>query len=134
MSYKKCTKCGEELPATTEYFEKDSRIKTGIGAQCKVCRSKWRKQYYKDNPQINRNTHYKRTYGITLDKWNDIFTAQHGRCLICGKHQNETKGILHVDHDHQTDEVRGLLCILCNSRLGWYEDHIKEINQYLKGD
>jgi flagellar biosynthesis GTPase FlhF len=56
-------------------------------------------------------------------------------CDICGIHQDEFKRNLDVDHDHNTGEVRGLLCTPCNSGIGKLKDSInmleKAIN-YLK--
>lgn len=49
MEIKICTQCGKELPATNDYFFKDERGKGGLRAQCKVCRSRYDKQRYKNN-------------------------------------------------------------------------------------
>lgn len=40
--------------------------------------------------------------------------AQEQRCAICKKHESEFKNRLHVDHNHRTSKVRGLLCYSCN--------------------
>ena len=40
QSYKKCTKCGEEKPATKEYFHAQNKTKDGIKSVCKICRAK----------------------------------------------------------------------------------------------
>ena len=62
-------------------------------------------------------------YGITEDQYNSMLVEQEGVCIICG--QKETKKsrtgnivALHVDHDHSTGKVRGLLCHKCNTILG----------------
>jgi hypothetical protein len=54
-----------------------------------------------------------------------MFDAQHGLCAICRK---PPKGgsrtrVLHVDHCHETNTVRGLLCTTCNSGLGALGDN-----------
>ena len=41
MQHKKCTKCGEEKPATPEYFHKDSQNKSGLKMSCKQCVKAW---------------------------------------------------------------------------------------------
>ena len=62
-------------------------------------------------------------YGLSEERYAELLTAQDGRCAICqtdewgGKH-----GVPHVDHDHATDEVRGLLCDACNNGLGRFAD------------
>lgn len=66
----------------------------------------------KNNP---RDLYYQRTYpGFSLAKWDLMFKMQFGKCKIC-KSKREYR--LHVDHDHKTGRVRGLLCIRCNKRL-----------------
>lgn len=48
---------------------------------------------------------------------------QRGLCAICGTPEPETpKGRLHVDHDHETGRVRGLLCSRCNTGIGQFKD------------
>lgn len=59
---------------------------------------------------------------ISLEDYNRIFDAQNGCCAICGRHQSELDKRLSVDHDHETGEVRGLLCHGCNLGLGYFKD------------
>ena len=66
-------------------------------------------------------------YDITEDEYNDMFMAQNGKCLICGKHQSEIKTALHIDHCHETGKVRGLLCHRCNIGIGLLEDDIENL-------
>jgi len=60
--------------------------------------------------------------------YKELFEKQHGLCAICGKEEtqknNQGNGIckLHIDHNHKTGEVRGLLCGRCNRKLGFIED------------
>lgn len=85
---------------------------------------------------------YKMRNGDILNVTNeyiDDYLKNHSTCEICGKNINEvihsTKKYapkrLCIDHDHNTNKFRGLLCPRCNSFLGWYEDNIKSINDYL---
>ena len=89
------------------------------------------KDFKEKNLNYHREYHLKRIYGITLDDYNKMFAEQNGCCAMCGKHQSEFKQALSVDHNHQTDEIRGLLCFSCNSKLGWYEKNEKTIKNYL---
>lgn len=50
-----------------------------------------------------------------------MFESQGGLCAICGG-PPDADGFFRVDHDHATNEVRGLLCLHCNMRLGFLED------------
>jgi hypothetical protein len=57
-------------------------------------------------------------YGISLEDYTEMVADQEGRCLIC----SEPTDKLVVDHDHKTNEVRGLLCSACNTGLGHFKD------------
>jgi hypothetical protein len=65
------------------------------------------------------------TYGLTLEQYDMMLEKQNGVCAICGKggshshHKN-----LCIDHDHETGEVRGLLCDLCNKGIGCLKDDL----------
>jgi len=50
--------------------------------------------------------------GLTLDAYHAMLYAQGGGCAIC-KRPPKTRR-LHVDHDHATGKIRGLLCFTCN--------------------
>jgi hypothetical protein len=63
-------------------------------------------------------------FRLTLEDYNRAFAEQEGRCAICGAHQSEIKVSLHVDHDHETGKIRGLLCGSCNRMLGIAKDSI----------
>ena len=69
----------------------------------------------------------------------DEYRNTHNRCEICGKTIEESvkwnskfapKNFC-IDHDHNTNKFRGLLCSVCNRQLGWYEKYKDEINRYL---
>ena len=60
----------------------------------------------------------KKRYGITPEDYDQMYLAQGGRCLICRRHSSEFTRRLHVDHDHSSGKVRGLLCQHCNHLLG----------------
>jgi len=64
-----------------------------------------------------RDWTYRTKYGITLLEYEAMFKKQGGACAICQK-QNLDGKALHVDHDHDTGMVRGLLCFFCNGTLG----------------
>jgi len=75
--------------------------------------------------ESKRRHNYKTRYGISIEEYEEIFAKQNGVCAICEKPENLTKdGKLHalaVDHNHETLQVRGLLCMNCNTRLGYFE-------------
>jgi hypothetical protein len=69
----------------------------------------------------------KKRYNITLDCYNEIYNRQDGKCAICKVVFLELKDAPHVDHDHQTDLVRGLLCNNCNWGLGQFKDNLDNL-------
>lgn len=58
-----------------------------------------------------------------------LYKAQNGLCAICSN-QLDFRGS-RVDHCHTTGYVRGILCIRCNSQLGFYERYKDRIERYL---
>lgn len=78
MKTKKCTQCGKVLPATTEYFNKCSKVKSGLYAKCKKCRKinsvnnkkyiqEYHKKYYKENKErLDKNN--KRNYEVNKER------------------------------------------------------------------
>lgn len=87
-----------------------------------------RRAYSKNNPETVRRLNYKRKYGITLEQYNQILEAQGGVCAGCGGvERRAATGNLAVDHNHETGEVRGLLCSNCNRALGLLGDSIETL-------
>lgn len=72
-----------------------------------------------------RERNLKSIYGIDLKQYEEMLSDQNGVCKICKKPpsgKRTSAHLLHVDHDHQTKEVRGLLCGRCNVGLGQFQD------------
>lgn len=66
----------------------------------------------------HRQKRIEATYGLTVEQWDALVLAQQGRCAICLQELTDP----HVDHDHETDAVRALLCNNCNNGLGRFLD------------
>lgn len=64
-----------------------------------------------------------------FELYQTLLKYQKGVCAICKKPPGARR--LHIDHDHQTLEVRGLLCFSCNNKLGFVEKYLDEIAEYL---
>jgi len=58
---------------------------------------------------------------FTQIDYDRLYQIQQGSCAICKMHSTELDKALAADHDHQTGIVRGLLCFICNSKLGHKE-------------
>lgn len=63
-------------------------------------------------------------YGLTIDSYEQMLAAQGGGCAICTSPVHPGKDLrrLHIDHDHETGRVRGILCANCNRVLGLVGD------------
>ena len=70
-------------------------------------------------------------YGITSEDFDAVLTAQGGKCAICGGDPEGPSRRAHFDHDHATEEPRGVLCASCNTKLGWLESRMDQILGYL---
>jgi len=74
-----------------------------------------------------RAGYLKRKYGITLEQYDELLAEQGGGCGICGRLPRDDIS-LHVDHDHLTGAIRGLLCFRCNNALGDFEDDYERLS------
>jgi hypothetical protein len=77
----------------------------------------------------------RRKYGLTVSGREAMLAEQGGACVIC---RSSIWGKLgpHIDHDHKTGRVRGILCHHCNHMLGYARDNIVIMEAaiaYLKG-
>jgi hypothetical protein len=79
------------------------------------------RKWNKDNKNKNQGYYYYRQYGITFDEYTKLCTNQNNKCAICNK-PCKVWNKLSVDHNHITGEIRGLLCLRCNVKLGVLED------------
>ena len=61
-------------------------------------------------------------YNITRGEYDATVAAQGARCALCGGDDPKSRGRWHVDHDHVTGKVRGLLCGSCNRGIGYLRD------------
>jgi hypothetical protein len=93
-------------------------------------------EYRKKNAEIiktkKRDYVLRKTYGLSTEKYNEIFERQNGKCAICNKHQKELSRPLNVDHCHSTNKIRDLLCDRCNLTVGYVENcNINDILNYI---
>lgn len=92
----------------------------------------------KSSPEVRLNAYLRRTYGLTLVEYEAMLAAQGGACKTCGEVPEEGRRLA-VDHDHSCCPgqrscgacVRSLLCIRCNSVLGFVEDNPELIRALL---
>jgi hypothetical protein len=145
---KRCKKCGEVKPL--DEFYKSAGMRDGHRSDCKACNLLAKKEWYAANreaviekvkrwqrehkdvvnarnrayreahPDAMREWDLKTKFGISISDYDGLLEAQGGDCAICGKPQGKIS--LHVDHDHESGEIRGLLCLGCNNALGQFKD------------
>jgi hypothetical protein len=114
-----CRDCGEAKSETEFYSVKGKPM-----VRCKAChvsKVAERDARVGDKAERMRRAHLLRTYGITDEEYDDRLVVQEGGCAVCGR-PPVGKHRLSVDHNHETGEVRGLLCNPCNSALGRFND------------
>jgi hypothetical protein len=93
------------------------------------------KTYPSNAPENRMATHRKYAYGLTHERFLEKRKTQNDRCAICGLQFYVECGSPCVDHSHETEEIRDLLCQNCNRGLGLFkEDPIRLGNaiQYLR--
>ena len=123
-----CPKCGDN-----NLLRDEVNLYTNGGIICKKCQKKYNKEYRAKNKDKCKSYELKRYYGITIKEYNKLSESQLHGCAICK--QPAVKDKLSVDHDHKTNEIRGLLCQNCNAALGMLkedEDIIWNMLEYLK--
>jgi len=159
MRTRVCTKCGETKPLSK--FHKKPGGKDGRQSKCKSCVKIYdHERYVKDPDKSNARCreyraehkdelkayryerreqdagqHLQRAFDITLADYDAILEVQGSGCAICGKTPEENGRRLDVDHDHDTNEVRGLLCNSCNKAIGLFQDnpvYVRSAANYLE--
>lgn len=133
---RECNSCKTFMP--WDSFHSQPKGLNNKRGQCKKCSRKYLDNWRMKNPEKSRRIGWahelKRLYGITIDEYFSILESQNNRCAICQcdgnltvdgseliKNGKPTK--LHVDHDHNTGKVRGILCNSCNRGLGSFRDN-----------
>jgi hypothetical protein len=83
-----------------------------------------RRKWLAANPEKSRDQKLRSSYGMTAMDYDAMLAAQGGRCANPGCRTDAPRGMgrFHVDHDHRTGKIRGLLCNGCNLALGHLGD------------
>ena len=135
---KMCTICKTVKPFEDFYtngiaqnrYNKNIRYRTSL---CKDCSSKKNKKYHTENrPKLTAQqlvSHRRRKYGINEEEYQAMVLSQNNICAICNKPSDRT---LHVDHDHITGKIRGLLCNSCNTGIGLFKEDVDSLANAIK--
>jgi hypothetical protein len=125
IKYKYCSMCEQWKVYDIDFRTRPHRGKRIAQCRCKICENKRREirrlkdpQKYKDRL---RNLKLRQKFGINLTIYNEMLNNQNGLCFICGQNNNTKQ--MGVDHNHNTKEVRKLLCSNCNTGLGQLKEN-----------
>jgi Recombination endonuclease VII len=134
----KCPSCGQ-VKVFSE-FSKRSQNKNGIGTYCRDCISIKNKtvwKYLRAKHERRRtesmagsarhDVYLKYQYGAQVGTYAKLFDAQNGKCAICaspspGGPPDHPHRKFHLDHNHSTGKIRGLLCAKCNVGIGYFRE------------
>jgi len=111
---KTCLKCGKEKPTGDFYFQRRA---------CKPCVREHQRRFRDSQPDYNHSRNLQRRYGLSVDEYQTLLANQNFACPICEVEISNTieykgKRPVAVDHNHETGDVRGILCSMCNLMLG----------------
>jgi hypothetical protein len=116
-----CPKC--EQVKSREDFPRNRSSKDGLAAYCKPCHNQTTRETKQRLYGSTRDYHLRHRYGLTSADVDAMIEAQGGTCATCdGKPE-------HVDHDHATGKVRGVLCFNCNQALGNVRDNAETLTR-----
>lgn len=62
---------------------------------------------------------------FTVADYLEMYEKQEGRCGCCGEHS----AVLDIDHCHNSQRIRGLLCGRCNTAIGFLGDTLEGVER-----
>lgn len=128
---KHCPKCEEELPISE--FGRNSRSYDGYQSYCKFHAVQVTHENTIKNWGNAKNYRLQYRHGITLEQYHQMLEDQDHKCAICQRYpEDNPKNPWHVDHDHKTGKIRGILCHACNTALGNFKDDPETLGNALK--
>ena len=124
---KTCIVCNEKKSLSD--FDALKKYPNKFLSICKKCSENKKINDSKKDEFIKKSRavsdYYFRTYKLRHGSYAKMLKLQDGKCLICKTEESQLNKKLVVDHCHTTGKVRGLLCSLCNSGLGFFKDNPK---------
>lgn len=130
---KVCTKCLEEQPLEN-FRSRGGSQKHLLKSWCKSCHFKGHKVWVEENVELVRVYRAKdpwtlakrcKRHNLSVEEFWSIFEDQDATCPVCDwaiEPENSA-----IDHNHNTGEVRGILCKACNRALGLLKDNPKNL-------
>jgi hypothetical protein len=122
-----CRVCKERKPMDKFHWTADKKYRRRICSKCVTAKAATRRAERDPIEQRLRAyiRHLRRKYGISFESYQLLMELQGSRCAICRMSFDASirRLIPHVDHDHVTSEIRGLLCFSCNTAIGKLRDN-----------
>lgn len=111
-----CKFCSTALVKDVNWRE----VNYSVGAKvCHYCKLKKQREWREANPGAYKEW----KYGLSQEAYDQLLIKQNHRCAICGTSSPGGRhNKFHIDHNHMTGKVRGLLCWSCNAGLGQFKD------------
>ncbi|MQA98896.1 MAG: recombinase [Actinobacteria bacterium] len=100
-----------------EDFPRNRATKSGRATYCRPCHNRIMRANRQTHYGSDRNFQLVRRYGVDAVQVEWMILQQGGVCALCREANPR-----HVDHDHRSGKVRGILCFNCNKGLGKVED------------
>jgi hypothetical protein len=126
LTQKQCNCCKVIKKAAEFYASKKNGPSRRVGYLsyiCKECTKNKAKEWKENNADKRKSGNLMRLYGVTLEERNNLLAKQGHCCAICKTKSPGAKD-WHVDHCHETNKVRGVLCSTCNLGLGYFKDDV----------
>ena len=99
------------------------------------CKLRWRlysKKNKKKRNQYSRFWKFKKKYGLSKEGYENLLIRQKNKCAICGSLLSTDSRQIHVDHDHKTGKVRGIVHQSCNLTLGFSNENIETLKSVIR--
>ncbi len=89
-------------------------------------RTEYLANWYKGRKELYKERHLQKTYGMSIQDLLDLMDEQDNKCAVCLRDFEELNPKnIHIDHCHNSEEIRGVLCNNCNMALGLLKDDTK---------
>ena len=107
-----------------------------MGQPSKESKQRWLDANKEKRPSINRNCRLRTFYGISPEEYDAMLERQGGKCAICEcKFVTEPRGNAqspHLDHEHNSGWIRGILCNNCNHAIGILGEDVKRMERAIE--
>jgi hypothetical protein len=121
---KRCGRC--KLFKGPGDFHADRNTSDGYACYCRECNLAYKREHYHQTKKKSAAKSRRSRYGVTAMEFEILRNRQGTCCAICRDPLGQGKE-QHLDHDHATGVVRGILCHGCNVGLGGFRDDVRRL-------